>query len=52
MESQGKPLTEPLGPHDGRYACCPKARRLAIHCVCAVVVTCPDHGTRHCGTHD
>jgi hypothetical protein len=31
-------------------ACCAKARRL--QCVCRACFDCPDHGTRHIGSHD
>jgi len=30
--------------------CCPKATWL--DCVCSIAFKCPDHGTKHIGTHD
>ena len=32
------------------YACCDQAKRL--NCVCYSAFTCPEHGTRHVGSHD
>lgn len=32
------------------YACCDKA--VQVPCVCTYATECPDHGTRHNGTHD
>lgn len=39
---------------EARYwpPCCDKALVLPPACVCAYTTTCPDHGTRHNGTHD
>lgn len=38
--------THAIGP----LACCPRAH--ALQCVCAYAYECPDHGTRHMGTHE
>lgn len=38
--------THAIGP----LACCPRSQ--VLQCVCAYAYSCPDHGTRHMGTHD
>lgn len=32
--------------------CCGRAAKQAAGCTCMLVTSCPDHGTRHHGTHD
>ena len=38
------------GPHFFPHACCEKAR--VLPCVCAYSYECPEHGTRHIGSHE
>jgi len=38
--------THAIGP----LACCPRSQ--ALDCVCAYAYSCPDHGTRHMGSHE
>lgn len=45
------PTAKYLG-HGLVTVCCPKAEKKNVFCVCTVVVTCPDHGEEHHGTHD
>lgn len=32
--------------------CCPKAKKSEMFCVCTIMTSCPDHGSRCHGTHD
>ena len=38
------------GPHFYPHACCEKAT--VLPCVCAYSYECPEHGTRHIGSHE
>lgn len=50
-KTEEKAEPRPLSPHHRHYGCCHKATYGGF-CVCRFVISCPDHGTKHIGTHD
>lgn len=47
-KQQASPTPTPARTYP--HACC--ARAQPLQCVCAYAYTCPEHGTKHIGTHD
>ena len=40
-----------IPPGMSMYACCSKAKKKR-NCVCMLLVVCPEHGSKHIGTHE